>query len=699
MSIELYASCPCGSGKKFKWCCQPIHAEIEKAFAQQEAGQHENALRTVEDVVQAHPTNPEAWGRKAQILHLNGRAEEAEKALEEAFKLNKNYAFGYLLQGMFRQSEGEPVGAAILFRKASELYPPDSAEQLSFLFEQIGDAELGRNHPVAGRYALNRLTQLQPQNAQLQEAFQNIFGEASRIPEIARRGYTLQGHESSRPSAWHNALALADSGKLTEARKAFEELAKAPKADPLAWYNAGLIAAWQGENAKALDALNKYAELERDETKAVEAWALAEALRLGDDVLADSDYMLHRTVIQFNNGNAAVALLQQWEATGRLIGTRSNEEQGVLSGLVLEETTQLIGASVANYVPLAGYMVVAGNAISVFHPNAQSTAKLASEVTGKLGPAVVGSRTITTVAQFGDLVLEAMLFPTFGKASEFAFSKMKEQAQHYFEEVWIKRPLKGLAGNMPMDAAGSHILRRKVLGMVQLLEQCLNGSAPRGAEGDVNAPYDFNQLRHKLGLDSPALAPPGPVIDFGTLNAADLAALELEPLSSDQLEKGYRAALSLDLPEVAAKFVKALIARPSDPARPDLYPFYKFLIDQCQAQAKWDDAQAHVDEGLKADAERNGGKRQNDFELRRGQLFAKKGSVDQAVAAFEALIERVPQELKFRGSAAEAMLTLRQPAKTKQFAEAGLAEAVKQQNRDMEAYFRELVGAAKKQGG
>jgi len=34
-------------------------------------------------------------------------------------------------------------------------------------------------------------------------------------PEIARRGYALQGRESSRPSGGNNALALADSGKLT----------------------------------------------------------------------------------------------------------------------------------------------------------------------------------------------------------------------------------------------------------------------------------------------------------------------------------------------------------------------------------------------------------------------------------------------------------------------------------------------------
>src|SRR5262249_62300541 len=96
MAIDLYAPCPCGSGKKFKWCCQPIHAEIDKAFEQHEAGQHENALRTIEAVVQAHPPNPEAWGRKGPLLHLNGQAEEAEKALEEAIKPKKQYTLGDL---------------------------------------------------------------------------------------------------------------------------------------------------------------------------------------------------------------------------------------------------------------------------------------------------------------------------------------------------------------------------------------------------------------------------------------------------------------------------------------------------------------------------------------------------------------------------------------------------------------------------
>src|SRR5438045_6090651 len=88
MLNDPYALCPCGSGKKFKWCCQPIHAEIAQAFQLDERGQHEAALRIVDEVVAKHADNPEAWGRKAQLLFSNERPAEAEAALDKALALN-----------------------------------------------------------------------------------------------------------------------------------------------------------------------------------------------------------------------------------------------------------------------------------------------------------------------------------------------------------------------------------------------------------------------------------------------------------------------------------------------------------------------------------------------------------------------------------------------------------------------------------
>jgi len=102
MAIDAYAPCPCGSGKKFKWCCQPIHIQIDKAFRQDEEGQHEAALRLMDEVTRDNPANPEAWGRKAQLLYQNDKVDDAENALQKALEINPNYAFGHLLRGMFR---------------------------------------------------------------------------------------------------------------------------------------------------------------------------------------------------------------------------------------------------------------------------------------------------------------------------------------------------------------------------------------------------------------------------------------------------------------------------------------------------------------------------------------------------------------------------------------------------------------------
>src|SRR5215472_3320650 len=114
MPLDLYSPCPCGSGKKFKWCCLPIFDDIERAFSQASQGQHEAALRIMDDVTKAHPDNPEAWGRKAQLLLLAGRTEEGEKALEKAFQINPNYPLGLLIQGQLRFNEGEITGGLIL---------------------------------------------------------------------------------------------------------------------------------------------------------------------------------------------------------------------------------------------------------------------------------------------------------------------------------------------------------------------------------------------------------------------------------------------------------------------------------------------------------------------------------------------------------------------------------------------------------
>src|SRR5438067_1803626 len=153
MELNPYSPCPCGSGKQFKWCCQPIHRQIARVFELDEEGQHDTALKLMDDVLKQNPGNPEAHGRKALLLFQNEKAEEAEKALEEAFRINPDYAFGFFLKARFRLYEGEIAGALILLRRAAELYSPEAHDILAAVQVEIFDCEMKLNRPIAAHAA------------------------------------------------------------------------------------------------------------------------------------------------------------------------------------------------------------------------------------------------------------------------------------------------------------------------------------------------------------------------------------------------------------------------------------------------------------------------------------------------------------------------------------------------------------------
>jgi tetratricopeptide (TPR) repeat protein len=704
MAIDPYASCPCGSGKKFKWCCQDIHAEIDKALRQQQDGQHEAALETMEEVVSRHPDNPEAWGRRAQLLSLNDRLDEAEQSLEKAFALNPNYAFGYMLRGMFRHQEGELLGALTLFRKAAEAYAPDAAEPLAYIHELIADIEMRLNRPLAARAALKRASHLSPGNADLRQALANIFGPTSRLPEAARKEYVFLPSAVA-PDEWKEVIGQASTGRLADARSAFQQWTERHASDSAGWHNLGLVNAWLGENAVAVTALGRYVELEPDDAKAGAAWTLAEVLRCGHGIEKEADYVENRAVMVLSDPRPLVSLLQAWEQDRRLIGMRSDPEQGMLSALILGEVPSLVLSGAASPpARLAAYLLVIGNVVQFWHPNAESMEKVLAEARQRLGPAAGEPQRSIGPINFGDVVAEALLFPTAPTTELDAEAKMRDHAQQFFEETWIHRPYRGLAGVPPINAVGSPNLRKRLRGVIEFLQECAAGTAPRL--------YDFDRLRRKLGLNSfrregEAPAEPGGdrlggnlalPPDVSAMSAAELAALNPANLPSSTLEQAFRTALQLDAKELATQFAQSLISQPADPSHPDRWPCYQHLIQEAQSANDYDAALGLVDEGEKADCEANDGRRRNDYELRRGRLLARAGRGDEARDVFDRLLARTPENVQAAGAAAEAMLGAKRGTDALRFAEQGLAQARAQNNRDSEGYFLELAEAAKKLG-
>jgi tetratricopeptide (TPR) repeat protein len=704
--LDPYASCPCGSGKKFKWCCQSIWPGIEKALRQDEEGQHETALRLMDEVVAANEGNPEAWGQKAALLYRNGRLEEAEAALQKAFAINPNYPFGLLLRGQFRYQEGEIPGALLLFRKAADAYDPEAHDLLAQVYFLIFDCELRLNRPVAARAALRIVVHYRPGQQELRDDFEGLFGDKGRLPAAARRDYaaTLQTPATStsgQREAWDKAMSHVASPRLSNLAKAFEEITQADANDQAAWYNLGVARAWLGDNRGALEALDRYIDLETDEAKAGTAAALEEVLRCGQGLEEEADYKEHILEVFLRESQVPGVnnLLNEWAQARRMIALETAEGSNTFAAMLLEFSTAslvTVGGPAAEVGRLAGYVVVAGGLFRVWGPNAESFGRLRDEVRQRLALGIGEAQEKIGPIQFSDVPAEALAFPVGVADKAAAQERVRTHAERYFEDAWIHKPLRSLAGNTPLDAVGHKNLRKRLRGVIQFLQDC--------SAGGIVSTYDFNRLRQKLGLTetgtvTAAQGQPGAIGDVTTMSAAELAALPVETLSEEELERAYQTAKTLDAPELSTRFAQALVARPPRPERPDRYPWYAFLIDHALREQKTDQALDLVNDAEKADCEQNEGRRRNDYELLRGRVHVKRGEADAAQDVFQRLLERNPADLRVPTTAAEAMLSLKQGARALRFAEEGLVAARQQNDRDAEQNLLELAAAARKQMG
>ncbi len=574
------------------------------------------------------------------------------------------------------------------FRKAAELYDPEARDVLAQVYFTIGETEMRLNRPVAARAAFEIARRCRAADENLRTLFTELFGKDSVVPAAGRKEYSYL--PSSSPSApqesWDRALAGDATGKLSDAASAFDQITQQQPDHAAAWYNLGLTKAWLGDNRGAVEALERYVTLESNEAQAAAAWTLAEVLNYGWGMEDRANWREYGGLYQVRDPRALVGLINEWATQHRLIALHPDEEHGLLTGILVDQQPTL-AATIAppKLAPFGANFMVAGTILRLWNTNADILRRLQEELQSKLGPALAEPQATEGIPVFRSILMEAFWFPILPGDETEATNSVREKVQQYFEDKWIHRPMPSLGNLAPIDAAGTPSLRKKVLGLILFLQDLTPPVQPFD--------YDFNRLRRKLGLlpgepsgagqpDGASPGSDGP--DISAMSAAELSTLKVENLADDKLGQAYQTALKLDARELAGHFARALVSRPPRPEQPDRFPWYAHLTQLALSEGDTEAALNYVNDGER-------------YELRRAQIHCKRGETDQAQDIFSTLIARAPSELRFRGSAAEAMLAARQPARALHFAEEGLAKAREQNNRDSEGYFLELVAAAKKQ--
>ena len=110
-SVDQYSPCPCGSGQKFKWCCQKVEAYADRAHRLFENGQIDQALATIEEGLSKDSGNPWLLTRKAIYLLRQRQPEPAKAALRLVLeKQSKHIGAHLLLARLVLETEGPIAG-------------------------------------------------------------------------------------------------------------------------------------------------------------------------------------------------------------------------------------------------------------------------------------------------------------------------------------------------------------------------------------------------------------------------------------------------------------------------------------------------------------------------------------------------------------------------------------------------------------
>jgi tetratricopeptide (TPR) repeat protein len=131
--------CPCGSGKKYKHCCEktgaiqtpkqtapaglsPQHA-MQTAMAQHQSGNLSQAEALYKQVLQAAPNQPDALHLLGLIAKQKGDLKTANQLMRKALSFNPNYVEAYVNLGATLQEQNNLTEASDCYRKALALRP------------------------------------------------------------------------------------------------------------------------------------------------------------------------------------------------------------------------------------------------------------------------------------------------------------------------------------------------------------------------------------------------------------------------------------------------------------------------------------------------------------------------------------------------------------------------------------------------
>lgn len=597
MAYDPYAPCPCGSGKKLKFCCQAIADDMERINRLIEDNQLRAAAKQLEALDKRHPSMEWITTTRALVMIESHETLPARDLLKQWLSAHPDSDFATVLYALAAlHADGydaakKPIQRA--YQKGARKFPGI----ISGLAQTVAAVMMSREQPMAARENLSlslRFAHEDDRQAVFMRLLELDNAEDIYYPQRSMHPLPVVEVPAEFDKDYKRAIKLAMIGCWDTAAEHFTALAeKLPDVGEL-HQAAGLCWAWDGSGLRAAPELHRAAQTLSDVAVAVECETLGQLFDLAEttDVIK---------ILAHDAGISSVArLLTILDDQSNLVrvplpAERPDERLRPAAIYQVLDRPRLHDSDVDSLslesVPNVSAQVV------IFDAQGDRPARLV--INGMSGAAfdaaldqlkALGGELLTWSAEplddVDDLPRELELFIwQWSLPPKTPLSKRqaleREQWRRILDDRWLHQPLAALGGTSPTEAAKDPAQRIKVTAAVYVL--------------------DAISERHRHSLDVPAMLlklglEPLPKLtlsdDVGpnSLSLMQLHRLEISSLTDAQLSAVVNRALLTHHDAFLRPVLEEGLRRTNCIPEQDLPRTYQSLVDVHAQHGKLADA-------------------------------------------------------------------------------------------------------------
>ncbi len=567
MSVDQYASCPCGSGKKLKFCCSDLIGDLEKIHRMIEGDQTHAALRRVEQALAEHPDRASLLDLKLSLemsLEDLDATQQTLKTFVEAHPDNPSAHAGQAF--LLSCTTGGRAAVDSMQRALSLLTGGVVPQRVYDALLAVGRGLLNEGRVVAAQAHLWFCTAIAPEGDSRALKLILALNRHEGLPLLLRDNPNLRLPPEG--AAWSGemdrVLELSATGKWKEAVHEIDQLGAKYGATPSLVYNRAMLGGYLGDNRALVAGLHAYAQLDVPLDDAVEAEAMAQLL---DEECREEPIDSVALTYTIQDQESLIALLDAEPRFVRYeIGAPTEDGSDSLPPshryLLLDRSPppkgeEITSSEVPRQIGLvslfprqtdrAEHLVLSTDRDSQLEATQAMLVELAKEMLGaKTDEQVIGQTSITELVLNRRWHLPPETSPSQGR------KLIAEGNQKVFLKQWPELARPELAGKTPREAASLPALRIPLMALVLVLELGTHNQAQTET---------FATMRHDLGLPQPE--PIESLPEQERFPVSRVHRLAVENLSDDALVLLYRRSVIASAGAAIHLLAREAIARPA----------------------------------------------------------------------------------------------------------------------------------------